>query len=101
MVGRANGWRKPQVILGHVRDGLPRLSLTLSGREGPLAVEFVLDTGCDAALVLRGRVLKDLVLERKGEETTFVPGVGIQMVPRYSTMILWEGEWREVDVIHM
>ncbi len=40
------------MILGHVRDRFPRVSLSMPGRNGPLLVEFIVDTGFDGDLAL-------------------------------------------------
>lgn len=93
MVGRTARFGRPQVILGHVRDKMPRMTLQLSGREGSLSVEFVVDTGFDGQLVLPGRVIRDLIVRQDGEQTAFVPGAGLQLVPGFTTMVQWDGEW--------
>lgn len=33
------------MILGYVRDYLPRVTLSLPGLDGPLSVEFIVDIG--------------------------------------------------------
>lgn len=40
------------MIYGHVRDYLPRVTLTLPGLSGPLTVEFILDTAFEGELAL-------------------------------------------------
>ena len=45
------------MILGHVRDGFPRVTLTLPGNQGPLNVEFIIDTAFDGELSLPNPVL--------------------------------------------
>jgi predicted aspartyl protease len=40
------------MTLGHVRDFLPRLSLTLPGQDDLVTVEFIIDTGFDGDLSL-------------------------------------------------
>ena len=40
------------MILGHVRDYMPRVSLLLPGVNGLVSVEFILDTGFDGELSL-------------------------------------------------
>ena len=48
------------MILGVVRDHLARVTLTLPGAMGAVAVEFILDTGFDADLTLPSSVLRQL-----------------------------------------
>ena len=48
------------MILGHVRDNLPRVRLTLPGLTGPLTIEFIVDTGFDGELSLPASVLRQL-----------------------------------------
>ncbi len=40
------------MILGHVRDRFARITLLLPGLDGPLSVEFLVDTGFDGDLSL-------------------------------------------------
>ncbi len=48
------------MMLGHVRDHFPRISLALPGRSGPLLVEFIVDTGFDGDLTLPQSVINRL-----------------------------------------
>jgi predicted aspartyl protease len=88
-------------MLGHVRDHLPRVSLRMLGRDAPIVVEFVLDTGFDGELVLPERVLRDLQVRADGGQTTFLPGVGRERVSRYWAHVEWQGGWLEVEVLHI
>lgn len=48
------------MILGHVRDGFPRSTLALPGRNGPLNVEFIVDTSFDGDLAVPDAVIAQL-----------------------------------------
>ena len=48
------------MIEGRFRDGLPRTTLALPGREGPFDIEFVVDTGFDGGLSLPENLCKNL-----------------------------------------
>lgn len=48
------------MMLGHVRDRFPHLSLSLPGRDGPVRVEFLVDTGFDGDLALPMSVISRL-----------------------------------------
>lgn len=45
------------MILGHVRDYMPRVSLTLPGVRGPVTVEFIVDTGFEGDLSVPSALL--------------------------------------------
>lgn len=40
------------MMIGRWRDSFPRVTLTLPGVGGPVAVEFIVDTGFDGELAL-------------------------------------------------
>ena len=48
------------MIFGHVRDGFPRIMLTLLGPNGSVNVEFIVDTAFDGELSLPGNILIQL-----------------------------------------
>jgi clan AA aspartic protease len=48
------------MIFGHVRDRFPRVSLNLPGLDGPVVVEFILDTGFDGDLALPASLIAQL-----------------------------------------
>ncbi|WP_394796507.1 hypothetical protein [Armatimonas sp.] len=48
------------MIEGRFRDGLPRTTLTLPGRDGDFEVEFVVDTGFDGGLSLPEHLARTL-----------------------------------------
>ncbi len=62
------------MIQGHVRDDFPYVSLSLPGHNGPVSVEFIMDTGFNGDLALPSAVLarmdasfsyeRDVLLER-------------------------------------
>ena len=48
-------------VVGRFRDGFPRLTLALPGRDGdPLDVEFIVDTGFDGDLTLPADIVRRL-----------------------------------------
>ncbi len=46
--------------MGQVRDGFPRITLSLPGKADPIRVEFVFDTGFDGELAVPMSVLHRL-----------------------------------------
>ena len=40
------------MMIGQWRNGFPRVMLTLPGLQGPLEVEFIVDTGFEGGLTL-------------------------------------------------
>jgi predicted aspartyl protease len=51
------------MILGSFHDHLPRVTLTLPGRSGSIAVEFILDTGFEGDLSLPSNILRQLAAQ--------------------------------------
>lgn len=48
------------MILGHVRDGFPRIVLDLTGLRGVMRVEFLLDTGFEGELAVPLALMQQL-----------------------------------------
>ena len=54
------------MILGQVRRRFPCVSLTLPGREGPLEIEFTVDTAFDGDLALPADLARRLEVQPSG-----------------------------------
>ncbi len=87
------------MILGHVRDRFPRVSLSLPGREGPINVEFIVDTAFDGDLALPSSLIAQLEAEIAEEQIIrFADGTERER-PRYELTLLWEDEERITEVL--
>jgi len=89
------------MILGHVRDSLPRVTLDLPGVSGPVAVEFIVDTGFEGDVTLPSSVL-----QRVHTEPLFLSlrslADGTTRECRVHQMVLdWNGEARRVQVLEL
>ena len=87
------------MILGHIRDYMPRVSLTLLGVNGPLSIEFILDTGFEGELSLPYQLLS-LVDAIFLEERTLQFADG-SLVKRSAYMVdlEWNDEVRPTEVV--
>src|SRR5437879_230398 len=87
------------MILGHVRDNFPYVTLALPGREGPLHVEFVIDTGFDGELALPASLLNDLDTAFIGDHAVLLADRTRRSIPHYEIEIDWHDEKRSTEVI--
>lgn len=87
------------MILGHVRDYLPRVSLTLPGIRGPLSVEFVADTGFEGDLSVPSALLSRLDASFFKERHLQLADGSIITRLAYFIDIDWGGEVRPTEVM--
>jgi clan AA aspartic protease len=87
------------VIYGHVRDDFPYVMLALRGLEGPLPVEFVVDTGFNGELALPGDILRQLDASFTAEETVQMADGSRRRRPYYEITLDWGGEERLTEVM--
>ena len=74
-----------QIILGHVRDYFPRVTLTLPGVQGPVSVEFIVDTAFDGDLSLPNSLIARLDVEFATER--LLQMVDGTIIKRYAYLI--------------
>ena len=86
------------MILGYVRDYLPRVLLTLPGRDGPISAEFIVDTGFDGDLSLPASLLNQLDATFSTERIIRLADGSIHMRPYYEIMLDWDGEDRLTEI---
>ena len=90
--GGSAGFGTGKVILGQWRDRFPRVTLTLPGANGPLAVEFVVDTGFDGELAMPEALVHRLdarILESRSVE---LAGGFMERCFAYELILEWDGE---------
>lgn len=87
------------MILGHVRDHLPRLSLSLPGLAGSLSVEFIVDTGFDGELALPGFLLRELDVAYVGDHPILLADGTERARPAYRTRLDWQGRLRSTEIM--
>ncbi len=87
------------MILGHVRDYFPRITLTLPGLAGPAAIEFILDTGFDGQLALPGSVLNAMDASYEGNRPVQLADGSERPRPTYSLVLESDDAPRLVEVI--
>ena len=89
------------MMLGHVRDNFPRLTLTLPGQETLLNVEFLLDTGFDGELALPGHLIVHLIAEYAMHEFIRMADGTQSSRPVYEILMDWGGESRVTNVLSL
>jgi clan AA aspartic protease len=90
------------VIRGHVRGFLPRVLLSLPGRNGdPVIAEFIVDTAFEGSLAMPTSLLAQLDATYVVEQSVRVATGSVKRCAIYDMTIDWHGEPRQVDVIVM
>ena len=84
---------------GQVRRRFPRTHLTLPGQDGPLAVEFIVDTGFDGELSLPSHLARLLDAEIAGRQTLVLADGTTIFSPYYRVVLDWEEEDRLTEVL--
>ena len=87
------------MIYGHVRDRFPRISLSLPGREGPLTVEFIVDTGLDGDLALPASLIARLEATASDSQQVRLADGSQQERPLYEILLDWGEESRVTEII--
>ena len=89
------------MILGRYSADLPRVHLRIRGPAGPIALEFVVDTGFDGHLVLPSPVLfklgsraDDLTARRLGDGR-------VTDCNRHYIEVEWNDSWRVVEALEL
>ena len=89
------------MIVGHWRDGFPRLTLTLLGGREPMSLEFVVDTGFNGEIALPEYLIGQLGASPKGTHYLELAGGFRQLSYSYELLLEWDGEERVVEVLSL
>lgn len=84
---------------GIVRERFPRVQLTLPGRDGLFAVEFIIDTAFDGELALPPHLAQHLPMEVAGRQTLSLADGSTIYSPYYRLLLEWGGEKRLTEVL--
>ena len=87
------------MILGHVRDRFPRISLSLPSRNGPLLVEFIVDTGFDGDLALPQSLINRLKAIVSDAHDVRLADGSQQERTYYEIELEWQEESRLTEVL--
>jgi clan AA aspartic protease len=83
---------------GHVRDYLPRIVLTLPGIQGPMRIEFIIDTGFDGDLALPTSLVRQLDVTFSADRIIRLADGTMQRRPCFSIPLEWNEEIRETEI---
>lgn len=88
------------MILGHVRDGFPRIVLTMAGADGhPSAVDVIVDTAFDGELKLPAEIARRLAVAETGPQTRLLADGSLVDCPVYQATVIWNEAPRLVEVL--
>lgn len=87
------------MMLGHVRDRFPRLSLSLPGKNGPILVEFLVDTGFDGDLALPQSIINRLEATASDAHDVRLADGSQQVRAYYETILEWQEEDRLTEIL--
>ena len=87
------------MILGQVRRRFPRVSLTLPGREGPLEIEFTVDTAFDGDLALPADLARRLEAQPSGRRGLSLADGSLFVSAACEIFLEWDGEPRLTEVL--
>lgn len=87
------------MILGQFRDHFPRVTLSLPGAAGPIAVEFIVDTGFDGDLSLPSTLLGQLDVQPLFLSLRAFGDGSLRECPVYRLDWEWNGEPRTVEIL--
>lgn len=88
-----------EMMLGQWHDGFPWVMLTLPGLNGPLSVEFIVDTGFNGDLALPEIVIRQLDTAILESRLIQLAGAFQQRSCYYELVLDWEGELRSIEVL--
>jgi clan AA aspartic protease len=87
------------VIVGQFRDRFPHILLTLHGDSGPIAVDFVLDTGFGGYLTLPESILHRLGAVGSVRVRSRLADGSIRPADAFTVALEWDGEIRQVEAL--
>jgi clan AA aspartic protease len=86
-------------MLGHFRDGHPRLTLILPGAQDRISIEFIVDTGFEGDLALEQSLIARLLARLSGADTFALADGSHLVCPTYDLILDWDGEERHVEAL--
>ena len=86
------------MIVGYVRDYFPRVMLSLPGQNGPVSVEFIVDTGFDGDLSLPSELIRQMVASLSTTRIIRLADGSTQRRPYYELLMDWDGEERVTEI---
>ena len=87
------------MIYGQVRDGFPRITLTLPGIDGDLRVECILDTGFDGDIALPPPLVSKLVILSSDSRLVRFADGSVRNRPNFEIELDWRDEVTLAEVI--
>ncbi len=87
------------MILGHVRDGFPRIMLTLPGHSGPVPMEFIVDTAFDGDLSLPLSLVAQMQAVFLKDQPIMLADGSLSRRPVYRIALQWDAQTRFVEVV--
>ena len=89
------------MIVGYVRDNMPRLSMALPGINGELKIEFTLDTAFDGDFALPALLISRLIiLNVESKLVRFADG-SVKRKPHYEIEMEWDEDIILAEVIEI
>lgn len=89
------------MLIGEVQDYFPCLTLTLPGVDGPLEVEFIVDTAFYGEMALPGRLLRRLDAEPLMRRSLVLADGSARVSPAAELLLDWGGEPRLTEVLEL
>jgi clan AA aspartic protease len=86
------------MIEGYVRDYLPRVTLLLPGHNGPVAVEFIVDTGFDGDLSLPSSLVQQVDATFSTQRIVRLADGSKHYRPYYEIVLDWDEEERLTEI---
>lgn len=87
------------MIVGYIRDRFPRVTLQLPGLQGPLNIEFIVDTGFDGDLSLPSSLISQI--DAAASEFRLIQAVGerARQAQAFELLLDWFDEEHITEVI--
>ena len=96
-----DGRRATEMMNGRWRDRFPRVVLALPGLNGPLDIEFIVDTGFDGELALSDSLIQRLDIAVLDSRFVQLAGGFRQRTYAYELRMEWDEETRLIEVLSL
>jgi clan AA aspartic protease len=87
------------MMLGHVRQRFPRITLRLQGQDQPIDVEFVVDTGFEGDLTVPPNLIARLDAPLVSFESVRMADDSERRVASHEVTVTWDNELRIVELL--
>lgn len=87
------------MIVGRVHGGFPWVLLELPGRDGPVEVEFVVDTGFEGELAIPHAWIAQLGFVASETQLVVMPDGIIRDCPYLELAVHWLGSLRDTEIL--